>query len=72
LISLVRKKNELFLINVDSDISVCKEFNELNLKETRPNMKVIIGGTFVERKKKKPKMDPMTMLKTYMEQQNLR
>ena len=55
-----------------SDISVNKEFTELKLNETFPNLKIITGGSWVQKAKKKPRMDPMTMLKTYMDQQNLR
>jgi len=33
---------------------------------------VITGGSWVQKPKKKPKMDPMTMLKTYMDEQGLR
>ena len=49
-----------------------KPFEELNLKEKFPNLKIINGGSWMEKKKMKPKVDPMTMLRQYMEQQGLR
>ena len=55
-----------------SDIRVGKYFAEMKINETLPNLKVITGGTWIPKPKKKPKMDPMTMLKTYMDQQGLR
>ena len=55
-----------------SDITVGKEFVDLKLSEIFPNLKIITGGSWVHKPKKAPKMDPMTMLKVYMDQHGLR
>ena len=70
--ALIENSGNVLEILDFSDIRVGKYFAEMKINETLPNLKVITGGTWIPKPKKKPKMDPMTMLKTYMDQQGLR
>ncbi|XP_078480982.1 uncharacterized protein LOC100187037 isoform X1 [Ciona intestinalis] len=58
-----------------SDVVVNKDFVELEteVKETRPKLVIITGGEETDKKvAPKPRADPMTKLRQYMEENNLR
>ncbi|XP_076812047.1 uncharacterized protein LOC143458996 [Clavelina lepadiformis] len=57
-----------------SDIVVNKDFMELEkaVKEVRPKLMIITGGAESEKVKPKPRADPMTKLRKYIEENNLR
>ena len=61
----------LELLNLD-DIVTGKEFDELKLTETFPNLKIISANSWMEKKSRKPRKDPIQLLKDYMEAQGLR
>lgn len=61
----------LELLDLD-DIVTGKEFDELNLKELFPKLTIISANSWMEKKSRKPRKDPIQLLKDYMEAQGLR
>nr|CAB3263531.1 leucine-rich repeat-containing protein-like [Phallusia mammillata] len=75
IVTALRQNTESLIEHLDfSDVVVNKDFVELEkeVKEARPKLVIIHGGAETDKVKPKPRADPMSKLRQYIEDNNLR